>query len=185
VPNYHPDWCKSLLNRKTWIFIGYPHGSMFENRNEIYVKPARCVKQFDARLVSRNDVDSLNKYRSFYCSESITGGFKEEYRYYVANGVVINQFCYKTNDTNVDHSDIAAPLFHEITDVIIPSDFTGTVDLAIGAKDGKIYLVETHEPYSIGWYGDIDIKSVEQYVNFLSIGWSYLTSKYGKNVKNN
>jgi hypothetical protein len=85
--------------------------------------------------------------------------FKNEWRYYVANGEVLAAHWYLGED------DEAPP--PELPD-IFPKNFTGAVDF--GDYCGKLTLVENNLPYACGWYGRFD----PIYRDWLVAGFEYI-----------
>ena len=83
--------------------------------------------------------------------------FRNEWRYYVANGRVVTTGWYAGED-----EDAPAPP----CDFEWPEGFSGAVDFGV-LEDGTRSLVECHAPFACGWYGE----KHEDYVRWLWESW--------------
>jgi hypothetical protein len=69
--------------------------------------------------------------------------FTQEWRYYVYAGRIVTSGWY-----DGDNEEEPAPKLN----IKWPVNFCGAVDF--GRVDGRIQLVESHEPFACGWYGE-------------------------------
>lgn len=163
TPNYFP-----LFLKKT----GYLQRNVYwvESLEDLYddycyfIKPADKHKRFDARIVSGQDKYEPTFYSwqtgPYWISDIVH--FKEEWRYYVAQGEVLAAHWYQGEEKEIE-----APKL----DIYWPNWFCGAVDF--GRLDsGEIALVENNLPYACGWYGPHSEGKV--YGEWLQTGWKSL-----------
>lgn len=152
VPDYYPDFLQDHLFRKVWKTDEWPLG------RRVFVKPADRHKRFNGLVT--NGGYRKKKCGPYWCSEVVS--FKEEWRYYVADGEVLTGEWY-------DGDEINTPDAPELN-VDIPADFCGALDFGL-LSTGELALVEAQPPYACGWYG----KDHDLYLEWLAKGWDYLT----------
>lgn len=168
TPEYYPEFLKDFLHRKVWKVDTWDetHDRPENGRNRydsIFIKPSDRYKRFKAGIASfmprsRVEPDELEYLRGpYWCSEIVN--FKNEWRYYVANGEILDTGWYMGDD-----EDLPAPEFP----TEIPKDYCGAIDM--GMYQDQLTLVEAQHPYAIGWYGEDHSK----YAEFLIAGWNYL-----------
>lgn len=157
-PDYYPDFLKPLLGRKVWEQDKWPIGQ------KVFIKPSDKHKRFTGKITDGSYKGK--KKGPYWCSEIVE--FTNEWRYYVADGKVLFVGWYwGLNDEAI------APAFDES---IIPADFCGAIDMGT-TKDGRYLLIEANEPFSIGWYGNLNQGAI--YSEFIERGYEYLKRKYG------
>jgi len=155
TPDYYPEFLSSYLHRKVWQEDKWP-------LKRVFIKPSDKYKRFTGKVTS--GTYRGKKKGPFWCSDIVE--FKNEWRYYIANGEVLDVKWYLGPD-----EDKKAP----ILDIDWPKDYCGAVDF--GEVDDKILLIEAHHPFSMGWYGSITDN--KKYGEWVVKGWEYLRSKYG------
>lgn len=93
-----------------------------------------------------------------YLSEVVR--FVDEWRYYVADGCVVDAGWYQG-----ENEDAVAPELG----IEWPEGFSGAVDF--GRLDtGEIALVEAHAPFACGWYGD----NHENFALWQAVAWEHM-----------
>jgi len=152
-PDYYPAFMKPYLYRKIWEADKWPMNK------GIFIKPSDIPKRFQHKVTT--GTYKGKKKPPYWCSDIVS--FKNEWRYYVANGKIVFVGWYAGND-----EDTAPPDFPVN---IIPNNWCGSIDMGI-LSSGEFALVECGEPYSTGWYGTYEQGDV--YVQWLIEGWKYL-----------
>jgi len=148
----YPVFLRGLLYRKIWL------ADRLEDET-FFIKPADQMKRFEAGLFNLNSEDAPTG--PFWMSEIVE--FVEEWRYYVAQGKVLEAHWYQGREEEVD-----PPKFP----VEIPPTFHGAVDLG-RLNNGKIALVENNWPFACGWYGNFSEKQVDNFAKWVILGWEY------------
>jgi hypothetical protein len=171
TPNYYPDFLKSYFHREIWRTNTLPEGDGI-GIPMVFAKPADRHKRFEAQITSMpykgscitwgNKVHEYHK-GPFWCSEIVQ--FKEEWRYYVAEGNIFYAGWYLGEEKETD-----APKLN----IDWPKDFCGAVDFG-RLSTGEIALVENNLPYACGWYGPYSDGII--YAEWLEKGWNYLTKE--------
>jgi len=157
TPDYYPDFMKSYLGRKVWKQDKWPVGE------KVFIKPADRAKRFNGRITDGSYKGK--KKGPYWCSDIVH--FVNEWRYYFADGKLLYTGWYDGID-----DDKPAPTL-DLS--MVPKDYCGTLDFG-ETIDGRILLVEAHEPYSVGWYGKIEEGKI--YAEFIEKGFNYLKNKY-------
>ena len=155
IPDYYPEWMSEHLHRKVWKSDEWIRGEKF------FVKPADKHKRFDG-FITRGTWHKKKK-PPFWYSEIVS--FSNEWRYYVTKGKII---CGKWYDGDEVNTPDAPEL-----DITIPESFSGTLDFGT-FSDGTLALVEAHEPFGCGWYGE---KEDETFLQWVIDGWIYMLEK--------
>lgn len=137
--DFYPQFLRPLLYRRVWLtHLGFAGGSVFDK--DVFVKRADAWKSdFESRVVLAKEIVPVGDY---WLSDPVQ--FVQEWRYYVAKGVVICSGWY----AGLDEDEPAPKL-----DIQWPSNYSGAVDFGRLA-DGRTALVEAHAPFACGWYGD-------------------------------
>jgi len=148
-PNYYPDWLKDHLHRKVWESNEWILGE------KLFVKPSDKQKRFTGFIT--HGTYRKKKKRPYWYSEVVT--FTNEWRYYVTNGKILCGEWYDGDEVNTPD----APELN----ISIPTSFSGTIDFGT-LPDGTLALVEAHEPFACGWYGD---KEDYTYLQWIVDGW--------------
>ena len=174
IPDFYPYFLKEYFHRDIWYRNTFEEliEDVCGEREDFFIKASDSYKRFDAGKVSEFPNCQIRPIdRSYFeylkgpyaCSEIVE--FKNEWRYYVANGEVICGWWYKGEFDSGE----GPPL-----DIKFPKTFCGAVDFG-ELYCGKLALVEVQHPYAIGWYGE----DVNQYVKFIVEGWKSLTAQSG------
>lgn len=152
VPDYYPEFLTPYLYRKVWRADTWPLGQ------KVFIKPSDRHKRFDGRFTT--GTYKGRKRPPYWCSEVVQ--FDNEWRYYVADGVVLTGEWYDGPDqeNTPDAPTLSIP---------IPDGYCGALDFGM-LKTGELALVEANSPYACGWYG----KDHKLYVEWLIKGWAYL-----------
>lgn len=154
VPDYYPEWMSKYLHRKVWKADKWILGEKY------FVKPADIHKRFTGFCTF--GTYSKKKKPPYWYSEIVT--FVNEWRYYISNGKVLCGHWY-------DGDEINTPDAPEL-DIYIPNGFCGTLDFGY-LTTGEFALIEVHEPFAVGWYGNMED---DVYLQWLIDGWIYLKS---------
>jgi hypothetical protein len=154
TPNYFPKFLKKdWVKRKVWYQEKW-------SLQKVFIKPADKYKRFDGFITS-GGWDG-KKRGPYWCSEVVK--FIDEWRYYIAYGKVIGGYWY----LGIDDDPKSTPELN----IKYPDNWCGTADFG-RLEDGDIELIECHSPFACGWYG----KNHEEYAEFLTLGWKWLTEK--------
>jgi hypothetical protein len=159
LPDYYPGWLTPYLHRKVWREDKWLLGQKY------FVKPADKYKRFTGFVTF--GTYSKKKKPPLIWSEVVS--FTNEWRYYISNGKILCGEWYWGDE-------ITMPLA-PILDINIPKDFCGAVDFGT-LKDGRLALVESHHPFSCGWYGSQDKDYI--YFQWIVDGWEYLNKLKGE-----
>ena len=153
---YHPkpDFYPEFLER--WLLRDVSNGpAKCRGDSPVFVKSAERYKAFPARIYdqwgSLPDGD-------LWMSEVVT--FMQEWRYYVADGCVLETGWYDGDDELEPAPEL---------NIDWPKGFCGAVDFG-RLSTGQIALVESQHPYACGWYGD----DSAAFVMWLVEGWRYM-----------
>lgn len=155
-PNYHPEWMKSYVHRKTWISKKWPTESCMVKSNDQYKK----IGLVD----SSKFCDDYLECTEYFCQEHVEVG--NEWRIYVSNGEIVYHAWYMGPD---EDKKLNVKILQNIK-YVIPSNWCGTIDLM--ETENGIELCECHHPFSIGWYGDSIYNKI--YLNFIINGYEYM-----------
>jgi len=156
IPNYYPEWLSAYFHRKVWKSDKWILGE------KLFVKPADVHKRFNGFCT--HGTYSKKKKPPYWYSEIVR--FTNEWRYYVTDGKILCGKWYMGDEINTPD----APTLQ----IDIPSSFSGTLDFGT-LLDGKLALVEAHEPFACGWYGTGFVnEDNEVYLQWIVDGWRYL-----------
>ena len=158
TPDYYPEFLKDHLFREVWRQDHWPTG------RAVFVKPADRYKRFDG-FVTKGGYKGM-KSGPFWCSGLRT--FKNEWRYYVADGKVLEAGWYSGDEEKM-------PEAPELK-IKIPKNYCGALDFGIMSGYPKRFaLVEANHPFACGWYG----KDHRKYVEWCAKGWNYMLKNHG------
>jgi hypothetical protein len=137
-PGFLAEWLRRDVRRMTRrIEFPYP----------VFVKSAKGWKtNFISRVVEPGEMVPLGDY---WVSEPVV--FTQEWRYYVADGVVVTTGWYTGNGENEPAPELG---------IEWPEGFSGAVDFG-RLDDGRLALVEAHAPFACGWYGERHVDYAE------------------------
>jgi len=164
TPNYYPEFLTPYFNRKIWHSNSWPE-------EECFIKPADRHKRFEAEILTdlRRPVgfgggEARGVYTGpYWCSEIVF--FKEEWRYYIAEGKVLASYWYQGFENETEPLEL---------NIDWPQDFCGAVDFG-RLNNGELALVENNLPYACGWYGPYSEGRV--YGEWLEKGFRYLMNE--------
>ena len=148
--NFFPDFLSSLISRPMELVVGATGCDLSEPR---FVK---CADQWKAPVAS--GVSTRIPPGAWWVSACVE--FRQEWRYYVADGCLLVTGWYDGEDCNEPAPDIG---------ITWPTGFSGAVDIG-RLSNGGLELVEAHAPYGCGWYGESSQN--ELYALWLFEGWS-------------
>ena len=158
IPQYFPKFLRDFLKRRVWR----QEKSNF--KEYCFIKPADRHKRFDSKIYRgrglRGAFNLSEDFGPYWCSEIVS--FKEEWRYYVANGEVLAAYWYLGEENEIDPP---------VLNIDWPKDFCGAVDFG-RLFNGEIALVENNLPYACGWYGPHSEGKV--YGEWLEKSWNYV-----------
>lgn len=154
TPNYYPDFLHQYLGRKVWQTSEWPLNE------KVFIKPADVPKRFDG-FVTRGGYHK-KKRGPYWCSEVVT--FVNEWRYYISGGKIVYARWY----LGLSGEEVPVPELN----IDWPSEWVGSVDFGL-TNDGRLLLIEAHEPYSVGWYGTLNDYKI--YAQWLRDGFEYMT----------
>ena len=157
----YPEFLSGCLKRKVWRTDDWPLGQ------RVFIKPADKLKRFNGKVI---DGSYKGKKRGpYFCSEVVD--FLEEWRYYVADGKVLDAAWYAGRSEENPPDVPSLDEFH----IEWPKGWVGGVDFGMTADRG-LCLVECHEPFAVGNYLGLNSKV---YPEWIIAGWEYLKKKYG------
>lgn len=168
APDYLPTFLSDHLHRRVWTETSWPLGK------RCFIKPLYRHKAWKAKVYSGRGYSGKKK-GPYLCSEVVR--FRNEYRYYVANGKVLSGWWYwgDSQDTEQRHEGPNPPDAPSLPEISWPQDYCGAVDFGELWDSGQLVLIEANAPFSCGWYGEREY--AEHYSSFLESGWIYL-NKY-------
>jgi hypothetical protein len=105
----------------------------------------------------------------YYVSDVVN--FVDEWRYYYAKGKLLCSWWYSGNEKTCEDFPHGP---QELEGV--PDDFHGAIDMGL-LDTGDFAIVESQDPYAIGWYGEQNAEDIEKYYTFLEDGWKFLNKK--------
>jgi hypothetical protein len=155
IPDYYPEWLNQYLYRKVWKSNEWITG------RKLFVKPADRHKRFTGFIT--HGTWSKKKKPPYWYSEIIH--FTNEWRYYVSKGKILCAEWYWGDDVNT-------PPAPELN-IKIPTEYYGTLDFGT-LYTGEMALVESHDPFACGWYGN---RENYAYLQWLVDGWKYMQNK--------
>lgn len=141
LKQFYPEFLHHLMGR-AWGVVSQPRAY----RTAFYKDATRWKSDFVARVYQQGEEFPVTC-ELMYESEVVR--FFDEWRFYIANGHVIDVGLYAGWDDTVFLSDAKLDRFVKA----IPRNFSGAVDIGVCA-DGELRLVECHPPFACGWYGD-------------------------------
>jgi hypothetical protein len=159
TPNHYPEFLSSYFYRNIEFSNDLPNKTCF-------VKPADRHKRFDSYIFKYPRRSGgcgwcCEKHNGpFWCSEIVS--FKEEWRYYVAQGKVMAAYWYQGEEIEINPPKLS---------IDWPEDFCGAVDFG-RLQDGRLALVENNLPYACGWYGPYSEGKI--YGEWLQNSWGSL-----------
>lgn len=163
-PNYYPNFLQDFWKREIWYMEGL---YSLEDEDCCFIKPLDRHKRFESRIVSGYDkyIPAFYSWQNgpYWASDIVH--FKEEWRYYVAQGEVLAAHWYQGKEEEIE-----AP-FSFLKLIDWPEDFCGAVDFG-RLDNGEIALVENNLPYACGWYGPHS--EGRAYGEWLEKSWSYV-----------
>lgn len=166
TPNYYPEFLSNYFKRIIKYIENLPE---LKKQVTFFIKPADRHKRFDAKIITLpkraiqagwNQEIDIGPY---WISDIVH--FKEEWRYYVAQGEVLAAHWYQGKEEEIE-----AP-FSFLRLIDWPKDFCGAVDFG-RLDNGEIALVENNLPYACGWYGPSSDGRV--YGEWLEKSWNYV-----------
>jgi len=164
TPNYYPEFLAPFFKRKIRYIKNLRE---IEDEECFFAKPADKHKRFEAQMVSGYDnyKDVLYSWQTgpYWISDIVF--FREEWRYYVADGEVLAAYWYSGGEVEIDPPEL---------NIDWPKDFCGAVDFGC-LSTGDIALVENNLPYACGWYGPYSEGKV--YGEWLEKGFRYLMNE--------
>lgn len=164
APDFYPEFLWPWLHRQIVKLYVVP-GVQKELWKPQFAKSGDRYKATDAVVLPERHVitNLTEKTQLWYLSDVVE--FRQEWRYYVADGQVLATGWYSGTD-----DDEPAP---ELP-VRWPDGYCGAVDFGRMA-DGRLALVEAHHPYACGWYGD----DPAAWVRWVLRGWEFTRSITG------
>jgi len=163
--DFYPEFLKDFRHREIGYSTfggveGYQPDSPIK-RHRLFLKKANEWKSdFQSRVVEWNEPIPYDFYYYSYPVE-----FVQEWRYYIAGGVLVTTGWYD----GCDEEEPAPEL-----NIKWPDSFNAAADFG-RLKDGRIALVESHAPFACGWYGE----NHEDYVFWQYEAWKrYVESLY-------
>ena len=154
-PDFYPVFLHDWMHRRWGILTG---GAKFIG--DWFVKSAERYKAFPAKIVEDSQEYPPGR---LYLSEVVE--FTQEWRYYVADGCVLETGWYDGDDELEPAPEL---------NIDWPKGFCGAVDFG-RLSTGQIALVESHHPYACGWYGE----DSAAFVMWLVEGWRFMLEHSG------
>lgn len=150
TPDYYPEFLKPYLHRDVWQTNEWPLGE------KVFIKPADKYKRFTGFVT--NGGYRGKKRGPYWCSNVVA--FKNEWRYYISHGKILDTGWYWGDELNVPPAPVLG--------FDISSDYCGALDF--GDMDGYLVLVEANHPFACGWYGT----DYRKYTQWIVNGWHYM-----------
>jgi hypothetical protein len=165
TPDYFPKFLSPFFHRKIWSSDKWPVGT------RCFIKPSYSHKAWRAKIYSGRGYAGKRK-GPYICSEVIR--FRNEWRYYVCDGVVLSGWWYwgDSQDSEQHHLGSSPPGAPSLPRIDWPAGYCGAVDFGEMWDTGELALIEVNAPFSCGWYGEQ--KFASHYCDFLAVGWGYL-----------
>lgn len=149
--DFFPEFLTSFIKRKGFCVQITRRGITLEE--DMFVKDiTACKSDWESKVYPEGTVIPAGTYAFFSPT-----AFRNEWRYYVAEGEVSTTGWYAGID-----EDAEAP----VLDVKWPSNFSGAVDF--GTTRYGIELVECHAPFACGWYGE----DHRDYIHWQTRSWN-------------
>ncbi len=139
LKQFYPEFLKPYLSRKIGVM------SASRAYSTAFYKDAMAWKSDFESRVYQHDEPFLIPVDLLYQSEIVE--FVNEWRFYVAKGVVYDIAWYQGRDEDQEFS------YRVAMSLKWPSQFSGAIDFG-ELPDGRIELVEAHPPSACGWYGE-------------------------------
>ena len=153
IPDYYPEFLKPYLHRDVWQTNEWPLGK------RIFIKPADKYKRFTGFVT--NGTYRGKKKGPYWCSEVVQ--FKNEWRYYVSNGRILECGWYWGDELEMPD----APYLN----IEFPPSYCGAVDFGeTEIPFATLSLIEANHPFACGWYG----KFPRLYTQWVIDGWEYM-----------
>jgi hypothetical protein len=168
TPDYFPEFLHGHIHRTWRTDTKWPVGE------RCFIKPSHRHKAWKAEVYSGHG-DISDKSGPYLISE--VSRFRNEYRYYVANGKVLSGWWYWGDsqcEEQVHEDPEVIPDAPILPDIAWPRDYCGAVDFGELWDTGEIALIEANAPFSCGWYGESS--HIQDYITFLVAGWRHILS---------
>ena len=149
-PDYYPEYLSSFTNRNIWDQIKWP-------KDRVFIKPSDQYKRYTGFIT--NGTYKGKRRGPHICSEVLS--FKNEWRYYICNGEILDAQWYSGDEFKMPKAPYLKFQF--------PIGIYGAIDFG-ELHNGDIELVEYNHPFSCGWYGT----NHSAYVKWLCEGWRYM-----------
>jgi len=153
-PDFYPEWLQEYRHRK----IIFEDGKYNPFQKPCFIKPAHAYKAWEAKIIHPWETPPAG---GVWMSEVVK--FEQEWRYYIADGCILDSGWYDGNNENEP-----APYLN----IKFPRGWCGAIDFG-RLDNGKICLVESQHPFACGWYGE----DSSAYVTWLIEGWKYMLSQ--------
>lgn len=145
LKQFYPEFLHHLMGR-SWGVVSQPRAY----RTAFYKDATKWKSDFVARVYHQGEEFPV-KCPLMYESEVVE--FINEWRLYVANGVLMDLGWYRGTDEDKSLSFVQSGCGYPIASLEWPANFSGAVDVG-ELPDGRIALVEAHPPFACGWYGE-------------------------------
>ena len=159
-PDYFPEFTRDFIGRS----VKYSNDIKCTYGRSSFIKPSDSYKRFDGFIY-----DPTKTYLDFlegpYEIQSLVD-INKEGRYYITMGKIVCDGWYSPNPEAVESN---SPIFPK--DMIIPEDWSGTIDVA-ELNSGEVIVLECHHPFACGWYGES--KDFMKYGEWIENGFCYM-----------
>jgi len=155
-PNYFPDFVADFVFRKVYKFV--KREPLPIQKADIFVKPLNWYKRFNGFVLKAGQ--PCPEIGPFFLSEVVE--FSNEWRYYIADGIVVAAHWYKGVDEDLPPPELPFD---------IPEGTFCAMDMGVLA-DGRLAVVECHHPFACGWYGSMTTKDCSVYAKWLEGDYS-------------
>ena len=166
IPDYYPEWAKSILHRKVW------QGDKWLLQ-KVFVKPADRYKRFTG-FVTTGTYKGKKK-PPFWFSEVVH--FENEWRCYITNGIIKACEWYWGDEVNTPEISLEGDIIKTLQ-LFIPSEYSGALDIGYIKSVGELAVIESQHPFACGWYGRQQDDHI--YFQWLIDGWDYMQNLINK-----
>lgn len=144
-------------------------------KQKLFIKPYR-LKEFDPVIIDigQQPSEEIQKSEKIFLSDVVS--FDSEYRFYVCDSTVLGYSIYgEGNLRYLDRRFVEYIISEFRIKFIIPTPKAYSIDIGLG-KDGKHYLIELNDGWSLGYY-PWGTCSFEDYLRVIDSRWEQMSRR--------